>query len=73
MRSAAATVRRYGEDNVEISYSDASLQPRTLVVARPEVNAKLSELISEGVTFHGFKEVIPRMNDIFIKLVTEGV
>ena len=65
--------RRYGEDNVEISYSDASLQPRTLVVARPEVNAKLSELISEGVTFHGFKEVIPRMNDIFIKLVTEGV
>ena len=43
------------------------------MVARPEVNAKLSELISEGVTFHGFKEVIPRMNDIFIKLVTEGV
>ena len=65
--------RRYGQDNVEISYSDASLQPRTLVVARPEVNAKLSELISEGVTFHSFKEVIPRMNDIFIKLVTEGV
>ena len=64
---------RYGEDNVEIEYTDAALEPRKLVVPRAEVNARLGELISQGVTFHSFKEVIPRMNDIFIKLVTEGV
>jgi len=65
--------RRYGEDNVEIEYTDALLERRTEVVPRAGANARLAELIAQGVTFHGFKEVIPRMNDIFIKLVTEGV
>ncbi len=63
--------RQHGEDNVEIEYTDATLDRKTLVVARPEVNAKLTELIGQGVTINSFKEVIPRMNDIFIKLVTE--
>ena len=62
---------QYGEDNVEIVYTDATLDRKTLVVARPDVNAKLTELIAQGVTINSFKEVIPRMNDIFIKLVTE--
>ena len=65
--------RQHGEDNVEIDYTDAALERRTIVVPRTEANAKLSELIAQGVSFHSFKEVIPRMNDIFIKLVTEGV
>ena len=64
---------RYGEDSVEIEYTDAKLQPQKQVVPRAGVNARLTELIAQGVTFHSFKEVIPRMNDIFIKLVTEGV
>ena len=34
-------------------------------------NAALSEVISQNVTVHSFKELIPRMNDIFIKLVTQ--
>ena len=63
--------RQHGEDNVEIEYTDAFMERKQLVVARPDVNAKLSELIAQNVTINSFKEVIPRMNDIFIKLVTE--
>ena len=61
--------RQHGEDNVEIEFTDETLSRRTIVVPRPEVNAKLTELIGLGVTINSFKEVIPRMNDIFIKLV----
>ncbi len=64
--------RQHGEDNVEIEFTDDTLARRTQVVARADVNAKLTELIGQGVTLNSFKEVIPRMNDIFIKLVTEG-
>ena len=63
--------RQHGQDNVEIEYTDATMDRKSIVVARPEVNAKLMELIGQGVTINSFKEVIPRMNDIFIKLVTE--
>ena len=63
--------RQHGEDNVEIEYTDSALDRKTIVVARPDVNAKLTELIGQGVTINSFKEVIPRMNDIFIKLVTQ--
>jgi len=34
-------------------------------------NAVLSAVISQGVAINSFKELVPRMNDIFIKLVTE--
>ena len=37
-----------------------------------ESNKALKEIISQGVTVNSFKELVPRMNDIFIKLVTEG-
>ncbi len=36
-------------------------------------NKALKEILSQGVTVNSFKELVPRMNDIFIKLVTEGV
>ena len=61
---------RYGEDNVEIEFTEG-VERRQEVVARENVNARLLELISAGVRINSFKEVIPRMNDIFIKLVTE--
>lgn len=35
-------------------------------------NDVLSAIIAEGFAVNSFKELIPRMNDIFIKLVTEG-
>ncbi len=36
-------------------------------------NKALKEIIAQGLTVNSFKELVPRMNDIFIKLVTEGV
>ena len=34
-------------------------------------NDALKDLLAQGVTVNSFKELVPRMNDIFIKLVTE--
>lgn len=34
-------------------------------------NAALTALLAQGISINSFKELIPRMNDIFIKLVTE--
>ena len=61
---------RYGQDNVEIEFTEG-VERRTEVVARENVNARLQELIASDVRINSFKEVIPRMNDIFIKLVTQ--
>ncbi len=61
---------RYGQDNVELEFTQDSVR-RQEVVAREAVNARLQELIAAGVRINSFKEVIPRMNDIFIKLVTQ--
>lgn len=36
-------------------------------------NAALQAILTQNVTVSSFKELVPRMNDIFIKLVTEGV
>ena len=55
---------------MEIEFTEG-VERRQEVVARENVNARLQELISAGVRINSFKEVIPRMNDIFIKLVTE--
>ena len=63
--------RQHGEDNVEIEYTE-DLVRKTMVVPRATVNEKLTELINAGIRINSFKEVVPRMNDIFIKLVTGG-
>ena len=62
---------RFGQDNVEIEYTEDQVR-KTIVVPREEVNARLSSLMDQGVRINTFRELIPRMNDIFIKLVTEG-
>ncbi|MCQ2186358.1 MAG: ABC transporter ATP-binding protein [Bacteroidales bacterium] len=46
----------------------------TAVLSLPkdgDTNAVLGYLIGKGVKVNSFKELLPRMNDIFIKLVTE--
>ena len=63
--------RQHGEDNVEIEYTGADLDRKTIVVPRADANAKLQEFIDGGVRINAFREVIPRMRDIFVKLVTE--
>ncbi len=62
--------RRYGEDNVELEFTEG-VERRQELVPRDKVNDRLIELISQGVRINSFREVVPRMNDIFIKLVTE--
>ena len=34
-------------------------------------NAALAALLAQDIVVNSFKELVPRMNDIFIKLVTE--
>ena len=53
------------ENNVGRHSAVLSLEPGV------SSNEVLSSLLSEGVMINSFKELIPRMNDIFIKLVTE--
>ena len=63
--------RRHGEDNVEIEYTTPELDRKTIVVPRADANARLQEFIDGGVRINSFREVVPRMRDIFVKLVTE--
>lgn len=37
-----------------------------------EVNALMRNLIDKGIIIHGFKEILPSINDIFIKTVKES-
>ena len=36
-----------------------------------DTNAAVAEILSQGMKMSSFRELVPRMNDIFIKLVTE--
>ena len=66
--------RKYGNNNVEVEYTDADGR-HTEVLSVPEggtANEVLMDLIGKGLTINSFRELMPRMNDIFIKLVTEG-
>ncbi len=55
--------------------SDEADSERHVAVLSPEAgvgtNEVLKSLVAENVTINSFRELIPRMNDIFIKLVTE--
>lgn len=61
--------REYGNNNVEIEYTDAEGRHVEVVEAGEGANAILRQYIEKGVTINSFKELMPRMNDIFIKLV----
>ena len=52
--------------------SDASRHTAVLSLDESsDTNSVLIDVIAQGVTVNSFKELVPRMNDIFIKLVTE--
>ncbi len=63
--------RQYGDNRVEIVYTDAEGQHTDVVEEEPGSNAALRKLLDRGATVNSYRELIPRMNDIFIKLVTE--
>jgi len=66
--------REYGDNSVLVGYRDAEGDHEQIVALRPDygTNDVLMDFINKGVQVTSFKEMIPRMNDIFIKLVKEG-
>lgn len=64
--------RKYGNNNAELVYSDADGE-HTEVIAIRDDNSVLKDILAKpGIIVKSYKELMPRMNDIFIKLVTEG-
>ena len=64
--------REYGNNNIEIEYTDADGRHSEVVSRDKAGNDVLQKYIDRGVTVNSYKELMPRMNDIFIKLVTGG-
>ena len=63
--------REYGNNNVELVYTDADGRHAEVLPREVDGNSTLEAYISKGVTINSYRELMPRMNDIFIKLVTE--
>ena len=63
--------RRYGNNNVELVYTDEDGRHTEILPREQDGNSTLKSFIDRGITVNSYKELMPRMNDIFIKLVTE--
>ena len=63
--------RKYGNNNVELVYTDADGRHTEVLAVEKDNNTTLREILERGVTVNSYHELMPRMNDIFIKLVTE--
>ncbi len=64
--------RKYGNNNIELVYTDADGRHSEVLSIDSDLTANetLGKYISRGVTINSYRELMPRMNDIFIKLVT---
>ena len=62
--------RKYGNDNVELVYTDADGRHVEILPRETDGASTLKSFIDRGVQINSYKELMPRMNDIFIKLVT---
>ncbi len=63
--------REYGNNNVELVYTDADGRHTEVLPRETDGTSTLQAYLAKGVTINSYKELMPRMNDIFIKLVTE--
>lgn len=63
--------RRYGDNQVELVYTDGEGRHTEILDVESDSNATLRSVLDRGVTINSYRELVPRMNDIFIKLVTE--
>ena len=63
--------RKYGNNNVELVYTDQDGRHTEVLAVEKDNNTTLREILDRGVTVNSYHELMPRMNDIFIKLVTE--
>ena len=64
--------RQYGDNRVELVYSDTEGRHTKILDVEGDSNTALREVLDRGVTIHSWRELVPRMNDIFIKLVTDN-
>jgi len=63
--------RKYGNNNVELIWTDSEGRHTEVLPRETDGRATLEHYLSrEGVTVNAYRELMPRMNDIFIKLVT---
>jgi len=63
--------RQYGDNKVELIYTDAEGRHTEILDVEQDTNTTLRAILDKGVTVNSYRELVPRMNDIFIKLVTE--
>lgn len=61
--------RRYGNNNVELTYTDADGRHTEVLPREADGASTLEAYIRRGVQINSYRELMPRMNDIFIKLV----
>ena len=61
--------RRYGNNNVELEYTDAEGRHTEILPKETDGTSTLRAFLDRGVEINSYKELMPRMNDIFIKLV----
>ncbi|MCQ2151291.1 MAG: ATP-binding cassette domain-containing protein [Bacteroidales bacterium] len=64
--------RKYGNNNVELVYTDEQGRHSEVLPRETDGASTLRTYLEKGVQINSYKELMPRMNDIFIKLVTEG-
>ena len=64
--------RKYGNNNVELVWTDADGRHTEVLPREQDGASTLRTYLDKGVQINSYKELMPRMNDIFIKLVTEG-
>lgn len=64
--------RRYGNNNVELVYTDGDGRHTEVLPRETDGASTLRTYLDRGVQVNSYRELMPRMNDIFIKLVTEG-
>ena len=62
--------REYGNNNVELVYTDADGRHTEVLPREVDGSSTLEAYIAKGVAINSYRELMPRMNDIFIKLVT---
>mgnify|MGYP002516830934 FL=1 len=62
--------RKYCNDNVELVYTDEQGRHTEILPRESDGTSTLKSFIDKGVEINSYKELMPRMNDIFIKLVT---
>lgn len=61
--------RKYGNNNVELVFTDSDGRHTEVLPKETDGTDTLRMYLDKGVQINSYKELMPRMNDIFIKLV----